>query len=156
MVAFTLNGVATDAALPGEASLLHALRGPLELSGTRFGCGDEQCGACMVLLDGKPAYSCTLSLDAVAGRSVTTLEGIGTRESPHAVQTALLEEQAGQCGFCLSGIIVSAAALLADNPAPDEAAVKAALDKNLCRCGSHNRIVRAVLRAADAMREGAR
>jgi nicotinate dehydrogenase subunit A len=110
----------------------------------------------MVLLDGKPAYSCTLTLDAVAGHSVTTLEGIGTPEAPHALQSALLAEQAGQCGFCLSGIIVSAAALLRDNPAPNEDAVRAALDPHLCRCGSHNRIIRAVLRAADAMREDAR
>lgn len=156
MVAFTLNGAATELSLPGDVSLLHALRGALELSGPRFGCGTEQCGACMVLLDGRPAYSCTTRLDAAAGRSVTTVEGIGTPESPHALQSALLAEQAGQCGFCLSGIIVSAAALLHDDPAPDEAAVKAALDPHLCRCGSHNRIIRAVMRAAEAMREGTR
>ncbi len=156
MVAFTLNGAATALDLPGDVSVLHALRGPLELSGPRFGCGTEQCGACMVLLDGRPAYSCTLTLDAVSGRRVTTVEGIGTPEAPHALQSALLAEQAGQCGFCLSGIIVSAAALLRDNPAPDEEAVRAALDPHLCRCGSHLRIIRAVLRAADAMREGAR
>lgn len=155
MVRFELNGVAAEASLPGEVALLHALRGPLGLSGPRFGCGAEQCGSCMVLVDGIPAYACTLPLSAVAGRSVTTLEGIGTAQAPHPVQTALLEEQAGQCGFCLSGIIVSAAALLARNPRPDEAAVKAALDPHLCRCGSHNRIVRAVLRAADAMRGAA-
>ena len=152
MVAFTLNGTDAAADLPGDVSLLHVLRGPLSLSGPRFGCGSEQCGACMVLLDGKPAYSCTLTLDAIAGRSVTTVEGLGTPEAPHALQSALLAEQAGQCGFCLSGIIVSAAALLRDNPAPDEGAVRAALDPHLCRCGSHNRIIRAVLRAADAMR----
>ena len=156
MVAFTLNSTSTTLDLPGEVSLLHALRGPLELSGPRFGCGTEQCGACMVLLDGKPAYSCTLTLDAVAGRSVATVEGLGTPEAPHALQSALLEEQAGQCGFCLSGIIVSAAALLRDNPAPDEDAVRAALDPHLCRCGSQNRIIRAVLRAADAIRGDAR
>lgn len=156
MVAFTLNGTGVEAALPGDVSLLHVLRGPMALSGPRFGCGTEQCGACLVLVDGAPAYSCTLSLDAVAGRSVTTVEGLGRPEAPHALQTALLEEQAGQCGFCLAGIIVSAAALLRDNPDPDEDAIKAALDKNLCRCGSHNRIIRAVRRAAAAMREGVR
>lgn len=156
MVAFTLNGSATALDLPGDVSVLHALRGPLEMAGTRFGCGTEQCGACMVLLDGKPAHACTLTLDAVAGRSVTTVEGIGTPGAPHALQSALLAEQAGQCGFCLSGIIVSAAALLHDNPTPDEDAVRAALDPHLCRCGSHNRIIRAVLRAADAMRESVR
>lgn len=152
MPAFTLNGAAVALDLPGDVALLHALRGPLDLSGPRFGCGTEQCGACMVLLDGKPAYSCTLTLDAVAGRSITTVEGIGTPDAPHALQAALLAEQAGQCGYCLSGIIVSAAALLRDNPAPDEEAVRVALDPHLCRCGSHVRIIRAVLRAADAMR----
>ena len=152
MVAFTLNGTAVAPDLPGDVALLHALRGALDLSGPRFGCGAEQCGACMVLVDGKPAYACTVTLDAVAGRSVTTVEGLGTPEAPHALQSALLAEQAGQCGFCLSGIIVSAAALLRDNPAPDEDAVRAALDPHLCRCGSHARIIRAVLRAAAAMR----
>lgn len=156
MPAFTLNGAPVAPDLPGDVALLHALRGPLELSGPRFGCGSEQCGACMVLIDGAPACSCTMTLDAVAGRSVTTVEGLGTPDAPHALQTALLAEQAGQCGFCLSGIIVSAAALLRDNPAPDAAAVRAALDPHLCRCGSQNRIIRAVLRAADAMRGGAR
>lgn len=156
MAAFTLNGAAVALDLPGDVALLHALRGPLDLSGPRFGCGTEQCGACMVLLDGKPAYACTLALDAVAGRSITTVEGIGTPDAPHALQAALLAEQAGQCGYCLSGIIVSAAALLRDNPAPDEEAVRVALDPHLCRCGSHVRIIRAVLRAADAMRGNAR
>ena len=155
MAGFILNGAAVEAALPGDVALLHVLRGPLELSGTRFGCGDEQCGACMVLVDDKPAYACTLPLSAVEGRRVTTVEGIGSAEKPHPVQAALIAEQAGQCGFCLSGIIVSAVALLAANPAPDEDAVKRALDPHLCRCGSHNRIVRAVLSAAAEMRETA-
>ena len=148
MVELTLNGAPVALDVPPEASLLHALRGPAGLSGPRFGCGAEQCGCCMVLLDGAPVQSCTLAASACAGRSVTTVEGLGTPEAPHPLQAAFLAEQAGQCGYCLSGILVSAAALLAANPAPDEDAVRTALDPHLCRCGSHNRIIRAVLRAA--------
>ncbi|GGC36533.1 oxidoreductase [Siccirubricoccus deserti] len=151
MVEFTLNGAAVALDVPSEASLLQALRGPAGLSGPRFGCGDEQCGSCMVLVDGKPAYACTLSVAAAVGRAVTTVEGLGTPDAPHPLQTAFLAEQAGQCGYCLSGILVSAAALLARDPAPDEAAIRAALDPHLCRCGSHNRIIRAVRRAAREM-----
>jgi nicotinate dehydrogenase subunit A len=154
MPAFTLNGAAVAPVLPEDASLLHALRGPLGLSGPRFGCGTEQCGSCMVLLDGVPAYACTLPVIAVAGRSVVTVEGLGTPAAPHPLQAAFLAEQAGQCGYCLSGILVSAAALLAANPDPDEAAIRRALDPHLCRCGSHNRIIRAVRRAAAAMQGG--
>lgn len=148
MTAFTLNGAAVRVALPAEAPLLHALRGECALNGPRFGCGEEQCGSCMVLLDGVPAYACTLPLGAVAGRAVVTAEGLGTPEAPHPLQRALLAEQAGQCGWCLPGVTVSAAALLAREPRPSEAAIRAALDPHLCRCGSHNRIVRAVQRAA--------
>jgi nicotinate dehydrogenase subunit A len=155
MVEFTLNGAAVAVEMPEEASLLHALRGPLGLSGPRFGCGTENCGSCMVLLDGRPAYSCTLGLGAARGRAVVTVEGLGTAEAPHPLQSAFLVEQAGQCGYCLSGILVSAAALLAATPDPDEAEIRRALDPHLCRCGSHNRIIRAVRRAATAMREDA-
>lgn len=151
MVALTLNGAAVALDVPEEVSLLHALRGPGGLSGPRFGCGTEQCGTCMVLLDGMPAYACTLPAGSVAGRSVTTVEGLGTPDRPHPLQAAFLAEQAGQCGYCLSGILVSAAALLARDADPDEAAIRAALEPHLCRCGSHNRILRAVRRAAAAM-----
>ncbi|WP_135470427.1 (2Fe-2S)-binding protein [Crenalkalicoccus roseus] len=154
MVAFTLNGRAAAVELPEAVPLLAALRGPLGLSGPRYGCGAERCGACMVLVENRPAYACTLPLGAAAGKAVRTVEGLGGPEAPHPLQTAFLAEQAGQCGYCLSGILVSAAALLEANPAPDEAAVRAALEPHLCRCGSHNRILRAVLRAAAAMREG--
>ncbi len=147
-VSFTLNGAAVTAPIEEDAPLLAALRGPLGLSGPRFGCGAEQCGACLVLVDGAPAYSCTLHTGAVAGKRVTTVEGLGTPEAPHPLQAAFLELQAGQCGFCLSGILLRASVLLRDNPDPSEDEVRAALDPHLCRCGSHNRIVRAVLRAA--------
>lgn len=152
MVAFTLNGAAVAVEVPDATPLLHALRGPLGLSGARFGCGAEQCGACVVLVDGVPSYACTLAISAVAGRSVTTVEGLGTPDAPHPLQRAFLAEQAGQCGFCLSGILVASAALLARDPDPDDAAIRAALDAHLCRCGSHNRILRAVRRAAADMR----
>jgi nicotinate dehydrogenase subunit A len=152
MTAFTLNGAAGEVPEPEPGmTLLAALRGPLGLSGPRFGCGEEQCGACMVLLDGTPAFACTLPLDAVAGRAVTTVEGLGTPEAPHPLQRAFLAEQAGQCGYCLSGILVSAAALLAHEKAPTPARVREALAPHLCRCGSHNRIVRAVMRAAEEL-----
>jgi len=154
MIAFTLNGAAVAVEVPEATPLLQALRGPLGLSGPRFGCGAEHCGACVVLLDGVPAHACTLGTGAVAGRSVTTVEGLGTPEAPHPLQAAFLAEQAGQCGFCLSGILVAAAALLARDPEPEEAAIRAALDPHLCRCGSHNRIIRAVRRAAAEMAWG--
>jgi nicotinate dehydrogenase subunit A len=151
VLSFTLNGAAVTVAADEGATLLHLLRGPLGLSGPRFGCGAEACGACMVLLDDAPTYACTLPAEAVAGRRVVTVEGLGTPAAPHPLQRAMLAEQAGQCGYCLAGILISAAALLAANPRPDAAAVKAALAPHLCRCGSHNRILRAVLRAAEEM-----
>jgi nicotinate dehydrogenase subunit A len=151
VVTFTLNGAPVALDLPEEVPLLAALREGAGLSGPRFGCGAEACGACHVLVDGRSVPSCAAPLGTVAGRAVTTVEGLGTPEAPHPLQAAFLEEQAGQCGYCLSGILVSAAALLAANPRPDEAAIRQALDPHLCRCGSHNRIIRAVRRAAAAM-----
>ncbi len=132
----------------GGTPLLDVLRDGLGLKGTRFGCGAEQCGACFVVLEGKALASCTLPLSAVAGKSITTVEGLGTTEAPHRLQEAFLAEQAAQCGYCTSGMLMSALALLERNPAPTEGEVRAALDRNLCRCGSYNRAVRAVLRAA--------
>ena len=150
-IAFTVNGEARRVDAPQTASLLEALRNHLGLMGTRYGCGLEQCGCCMVLVDGQPAYACTRELGTVAGRAVTTIEGLGTPAKPHPLQQAFLDEQAGQCGYCLSGILISAAALLARNPAPTRADIVAALDRHLCRCGVHNRIIRAVQKAGAAM-----
>jgi nicotinate dehydrogenase subunit A len=148
-----VNGRRRETQAAPQTALLHVLRNDLGLAAARFGCGTEQCGACLVLVDGKPAYACTLPVSAAAGHAVTTLEGLGTAVEPHPVQKALLAEQAAQCGYCISGIAIRAAALLAGTPDPAEADVRTALDPHLCRCGSHNRIVRAVLRAAREMRE---
>jgi nicotinate dehydrogenase subunit A len=135
-----------------ETPLLNVLRGELGLMGPRFGCGLEQCGCCMVLIDGQPEKSCAKPVWSVAGKSITTVEGLGTPTRPHPLQQALLDEQAGQCGYCLSGILISAKALIDRNPKPTRAEIAAALDANICRCGSHNRILRAVAKAAAAMR----
>jgi nicotinate dehydrogenase subunit A len=143
-----VNGRRRETNAAPQTALLHVLRNDLGLASPRFGCGTEQCGACVVLVDGKPAYACTLPVSAAVGHAVTTLEGLGTDLAPHPIQQALLAEQAAQCGYCISGIVMRAAALLAETPDPAEADVRAALDPHLCRCGSHNRIVRAVLRAA--------
>ena len=143
-IAFRVNGKPVICAASEHTSLIYVLRNDLGLLGTRFGCGSGQCGACLVLVDGKPTPSCDTPLWAVRGKEVTTVEGL----TPHPVQQALLDEQAAQCGYCISGIVVNAAALLAGDAHPDEATVRAHLDRNLCRCGVQNRVVRAVLRAA--------
>jgi nicotinate dehydrogenase subunit A len=148
MLQILVNGAAHATPAAPDTPLLYVLRNDLGLAGTRFGCGTEQCGACLVLVDGKPAYSCTTRVADVVGRQVTTVEGLAAGGEPHALQRAFLAENAAQCGFCSSGMLVRAAALLASNPGPDAPAVKQALEPQLCRCGSHNRIVRAVLRAA--------
>ena len=144
----TVNGESHLLSCQPDAPLLDVLRHELGLSGPRFGCGLGLCGACFVLIDGRAAPSCTTTLGSVAGKSIVTVEGLGGPESPHPLQKAFITEQAAQCGYCTSGMLVSAAALLSRKPRPSEADVKQALDRNLCRCGSHNRIVRAVLRAA--------
>ena len=145
----TLRVNGTEHSLEADAStpLIDVLRNTLGLKGTRFGCGAEQCGACFVLVDGRIAISCTTPLSAIGGKSVTTIEGLGSPEAPHPLQQAFIAEQAAQCGYCTSGMLVSAAALLEKMPHPSETEVRQALDRNLCRCGSYNRIVRAVLRA---------
>ena len=143
-----INGVERHIDAAPATPLLAILRDTLALTGTRFGCGSGECGACFVLVDGRAVAACDTPLWSVAGKDVTTIEGLGTADAPHRLQTAFIAEQAMQCGYCVPGIIISAAALLAANPAPTEADVRAALDRNLCRCGAHNRMVRAVLRAA--------
>ena len=153
---FTVNGAAVTVSVDNDDTpLLHVLRSTLNLMGTRFGCGLEQCGCCMVLIDGEAVKSCAKPVSTVAEKSVTTVEGLGMPEKPHPLQQAFLDEQAGQCGYCLSGILVSAKALLDRNPSPSRKEIAQALDDNLCRCGSHNRILRAVEKAAAQMREGA-
>ena len=142
---FTLNGQAVDVAAKDGTPLLYVLRNELGLVGSRFGCGSGQCGACFVMVDGRAMASCDLPVSFVASKSVLTVESFNGN---HPVQKALLAEQAAQCGYCMSGMIMSAAALLAQNASPSETQVREALDKNLCRCGSHNRVVRAVMRAA--------
>jgi nicotinate dehydrogenase subunit A len=151
-IRFRLNGVETEIDADPDTPLLAALRGPLGLTGAHFGCGSGECGACMVLVDHHALTSCDMPLWSVENKDVITIEGLGSVDHPHALQRAFIAEQALQCGYCLSGIVMSAAALLKRNANPTRADVKAALDRNLCRCGSHNRMVRAVLRAAAEMR----
>jgi nicotinate dehydrogenase subunit A len=150
-----VNGRARQVDADDDTALLYVLRNHLGLKGTRFGCGLGVCGACSVLVDGHPAYSCDTPLWSVMGKDVTTVEGLGTGGEPHPVARAIVEHQAAQCGYCMSGIVVSAAGLLATNPDPTESEVRTALDDNLCRCGAHNRVVRAVLVAAAEMRRAA-
>jgi nicotinate dehydrogenase subunit A len=147
-----VNGQSVQVSVAPTTPLLDVLRNHLDLKGSRYGCGLEQCGSCVVLIDGKPEYSCAREIGSVAGQSITTIEGLG---GDHPLQRAFLEEQAGQCGYCLSGIIMSAKALLDRNSSPTREDIVAALDIHLCRCGTHTRILRAVERAAVMMREGA-
>jgi aerobic-type carbon monoxide dehydrogenase small subunit (CoxS/CutS family) len=150
---FVVNGRPISVSTDGTAPLLSVLRDELSLRGSKFGCGTEQCGACMVLIDGKPEYSCSREISTVAGKAVTTVEGLPSNRALHPLQQTLLDEQAGQCGYCLSGILISAAALLAKNPRPSRADIIATLDPHLCRCGIHNRVIRAVQKAGAAIAE---
>jgi nicotinate dehydrogenase subunit A len=154
-IALTINGEARSVHADDTATLLEVIRNEVGLTGTRYGCGAEQCGACAVLVDGVEKPACSLEVGAVEGRSITTIEGLGSPEQPHPLQTAMLEMQAGQCGYCLSGIIVGAKALLDANPSPTRADIASHLAWHLCRCGAHNRILDAVLLAAERMRQGA-
>lgn len=147
-VALKVNGTQHSFALPRETPLIYVLRNDLALNGPKFGCGLGECGACTVLIDGVAARSCVTTLASTEGRSVTTLEGLGTLEALHPVQAAFIAEQAAQCGYCLNGMILTATAFLARHPDPTEAEVRNALRYNLCRCGTHVEILRAVMRAA--------
>ena len=148
MTALKVNGHAHEVKAAEDAPLLFVLRNDLHLNGPKFGCGLAQCGACIVLVDGQPVRSCVTSASAVAGQEITTLEGLSTNGKPSKLQQAFIDEQAMQWGYCVSGIIMRAQALLDQNPKPTEREVRLALDGNLCRCGAQNRMVRAVLRAA--------
>jgi nicotinate dehydrogenase subunit A len=151
MTELEVNGQRRGVSAGPDTPLLYVLRNDLGLVGSRFGCGTGQCGACFVIVEGKAVPSCDTPLWSVAGKKITTVEGLVKGGELHPVQKALLAEQAAQCGYCISGIAVAAAAFLQTNPKPSEADVRSALDRNLCRCGSHNRVVRAVLRAAREM-----
>jgi nicotinate dehydrogenase subunit A len=146
-----VNGATRSVPAAPDTPLLYVLRNDLELNGAKFGCGLAQCGACTVLLDGKAIRSCITSIGSIGSSEVTTLEGLGTIDKPHPLQQAFIDEQAAQCGYCINGMIMSAKDLLDRNPHPDEQDVRQALEGNLCRCGTHGRIIRAVLRASQAM-----
>jgi len=149
-LSLTINVNGADHAVDAspETPLLYVLRGDLSLNGAKFGCGLGQCGACTVIVDGKAVFSCVLPVSAVQGRRVTTLEGLGTAERPGVLQAAFESEQAAQCGYCIAGMIMRAKALLDANPRPSEAEIRKGMQPNLCRCGTHMRILRAVRRAA--------
>ncbi len=151
MTELEVNGQRRSVSAGPDTPLLYVLRNDLGLVGSRFGCGTGQCGACFVIVEGKAVPSCDTPLWSVSGKSVTTVEGLAKGGELHPVQKALLEEQAAQCGYCISGIAVAAAVFLSQNTSPSEEQVREALDRNLCRCGAHNRVVRAVLRAAKEM-----
>jgi nicotinate dehydrogenase subunit A len=146
----TVNSDMREVSVEADTPLLYILRNDLELNGAKFGCGLAQCGACTVIMDGAAIRSCRTPVSAVKG-PITTLEGLGTVEKPHPLQKAFIAEQAMQCGYCINGMIMSAKALLDKNPRPTETDVRQALVGNLCRCGSHNRIVKAIMRASKEM-----
>jgi nicotinate dehydrogenase subunit A len=150
MQTFTLNvnDAVRRVTVESGTPLLYVLRNDFELNGPRFGCGLSQCGACTVHVDGRSVRSCVLPVDAAAGKKILTLEGLGSGDKLHPLQRAFIAEQAAQCGYCSNGMIMTAKALLDRTPRPSEAQVRKALGANLCRCGTHNRIVRAVLRAS--------
>ena len=150
-ITLSINGQRHAVDVEPETPLLYVLRNDIGLNGAKFGCGQAQCGACTVLLDGTPQRSCVLPVSAAAAGRITTVEGLGSADKPSPVQRAFIDEQACQCGYCGSGMVMAATALLAQNPKPDEAAIKQALNGHLCRCASHNRIVRAVQNASKAM-----
>lgn len=151
-IQFSCNGKTQSVTTDLDTPLIHVLRQDLGLTASHLGCGLNQCGACNVLLDGKVVASCDTPLRFVVGKQVTTVEGLGSRDSPHPLQSSFIDEQAVQCGYCISGILISAVALLEANQNPDENEIRDALDGNLCRCGVHLRIVKAIQKAASNMR----
>jgi nicotinate dehydrogenase subunit A len=153
-IEFDVNGARCAVAADPDTPLIYILRNDFKLKGTRFGCGQGVCGCCTVLLDGRSVQSCNTPLSAVKARSVTTIEGLGSGPVLHPLQEAFIEEQAGQCGYCLTGIIMGAAALLNRNPSPTDTQIRSDLDIHLCRCGSYDRILRAIRRASQKMSKG--
>jgi nicotinate dehydrogenase subunit A len=156
MITLDVNGKTHDIDADPTTPLLYVLRDDLQLNGAKFGCGLGQCGACTVIVDGRPVFSCVTPIAALAGRKVRTLEGLGTLESPGPVQRAFIEEQAAQCGYCIPGMMMRAQALLEQNPTPSRVEIRRYMNANLCRCGTHMRILRAVERAASLMKNGSR
>ncbi len=148
-IELTVNGKKSTVPAAPDTPLLYVLRNDLALNGAKFGCGLGQCGACTVLVDGKPVRSCSYAIEGALGKAITTIEGLGTIERPHPVQKAFMEEQAAQCGYCINGMVMTAASLLQRNPKPSDGDIRQALAGNLCRCGTHARILRAVARAAE-------
>ena len=148
VVELRVNGELRRVEAAADTPLLYVLRNDLGLTAAKFGCGLEQCGACTVIIDGEARMSCRVPISALAGSEITTLEGIGTREAPHPLQRAFMAENAAQCGYCSAGILMAAKALLDRNKRPSAPEIRSALKDNLCRCGAHNRVVRAVQRAA--------
>jgi len=152
LLTLNVNGKTRVVDAAPETPLIYILRNDFELNGPKFGCGLGECGACAVLVDGRSVRSCTISVVAVEKRQIVTLEGLGSAENPHPVQRAFVEMQAAQCGYCLNGMIIATAGLLNRNPDPDEAAIRTALSRHLCRCGTHIEILAAARRAAELMR----
>ena len=155
MITLLVNGASHQLDIDPATPLLYALRGELSLNGAKFGCGLGQCGACTVVVDGDAAYSCLLPVLAAEGRQILTVEGLGSAEKPSPLQQAFIDEQAAQCGYCIAGMIMRAHALIAKIPAPTEAQIREGLEPNLCRCGTHMRIIRAIRRVTAAAREAA-
>lgn len=154
MLTLQVNGVSRAVDVEPDTPLLYVLRNDLALHGPRFGCGLAQCGACTVIMDGRAIRSCVTPVSKAAGRKVTTLEGLGSVDKPHPIQRAFIEEQAAQCGYCINGMIMTSKALLDRKPKPSDHEIRQALAGNLCRCGTHQRIIRAVRRAAVLMAKG--
>ncbi|NUZ07823.1 (2Fe-2S)-binding protein [Piscinibacter koreensis] len=155
MITLHVNGAARQVDAEPDTPLLYVLRDHLELNGAKYGCGLGQCGACTVIVDGEPVFSCLTPVSVLPGRRITTLEGLGDAANPGPVQAAFIEEQAAQCGYCIPGMIMRAQALLQKNPAPTDAQIRTHMNPNLCRCGTHTRILRAVGRAAERMKGSA-
>ena len=152
MAKLNINGRAVEVEVEADTPLLYVLRDDLKMNGAKFGCGLGQCGACPVLVDNKPVFSCVVPVSVLEGRKVTTIEGLGTLDKPGPLQRAFIEEQAVQCGYCTAGLVMRAEGLLRENRKPTEAQIREKLSANLCRCGTHNRVIKAVKRAAEYMR----